>query len=57
MRGQSLKLCLMGRWGEFITPTFDLKTLNKWAILNWQLKELWLFLLGGPLIVFDFEDS
>ena len=47
----------MGRWGEFITPTFDLKTLNKWAILNWQLKELWLFLLGGPLIVFDFEDS
>ena len=46
----------MGRWGSSVQPPF-LGYLKSWAQSIWMLRgHLRLALLGGPFILFEFED-
>lgn len=53
---QSLNWCLVGRWGDFSNDAPLLPPLKEWVRFQWSLKgNLKLSLLGGSLILFDFE--
>ena len=55
---QILNRCLVGQWGDFSNDALLLSSLKEWARYHWRIKgNLSLSLLGGALILFEFESS
>ena len=56
LKKDSLKSCLVGRWGVYSDLVSELQILKKWAVCNWRLKRgVDLFLLRRALILFKFD--
>ena len=56
-RMEALNSSLVGKLGDFSDPVPDLDGLNTWVVQNWQLHGVLISLLGGSLILFDFQVS
>ena len=52
-----MRSCLVGRWGEGSDLSPVLSLLNSWVAINWPMRRgVKISLLGGALLLFDFED-